>query len=181
MIHLSLAMPGQASSGAIMAIEIRAASPPPFTVTTYLTNERETQILGGTQTHHAVGENLAKGFRTRAGQLGVLWLVRSETDLHYPRADGSTGVFYPDVFVTAEVALHNSTAYNVRSVGKPPMLVVEVISTKTAKKDLGPKRAAYAEMGVAEYVTFDPRPRRQVELHGYRLESPGVYHEIAPE
>ena len=164
-----------------MAVNISATVPPPGTVTTYLPNERETQILGGTQTHHSVGENLAKGFRTRAWQLGVLWLVRSETDLHYPRADGSTGVFYPDVFVTAGVALHDSIAYNIRSVGKPPMLVVEVISNKTAKKDIGPKRAAYAELGVAEYVTFDPRPRRQLELHGYQLESPGVYHEIAPE
>jgi len=163
-----------------MAIEIRNPRPQPFTVTTYLPNERETQILGGTQTHYAVGENLAKGFRTHAAQLGVLWLVRSETDLHYPRADGSTGVFYPDVFVTAEVALQDSIAYNVRSVGKPPMLVVEVLSNKTAKKDIGPKRAAYAELGVAEYVTFDPRPRKQLELHGYRLEDPGVYREIAP-
>jgi len=163
-----------------MAVNLRDTSPP-GTVSTFLPNERETQILGGTQAHCAVGENLAKGFRTRAWQLGVLWLVRSETDLHYPRADGSTGVFYPDVFVTAEVALHDSIAYNVRSVGKPPMLVVEVISNKTAKKDLGPKRAAYAELGVTEYVTFDPRPRKQMELHGYRLESPGSYREIAPE
>ncbi|HXT36463.1 MAG TPA: Uma2 family endonuclease, partial [Chloroflexota bacterium] len=45
----------------------------------------------------------------------------------------------------------------------------------------GPKRAAYAELGVTEYVTFDPRPRKQMELHGYRLESPGSYREIAPE
>ncbi len=163
-----------------MVVNIRDTTPP-CTVTTFLPNERETQILGGTQTHVAVGENLAKGFRTHARQLGVLWLVRTETDLHYPRADGSTGVFYPDVFVTAEAALHDSIAYNVRSVGKPPMLVVEVLSNKTAKKDIGPKRAAYAELGVTEYVTFDPRPRKQLDLHGYRLESPGVYREIAPE
>ena len=119
-----------------MAVNISATVPPSGTVTTFLPNERETQILGGTQTHHSVGENLAKGFRTRAWQLGLLWLVRSETDLHYPRTDGSTGVFYPDVFVTADVALHDRIAYNVRSVGKPPMLVVEVISNKTAKKDI---------------------------------------------
>jgi hypothetical protein len=163
-----------------MAVNIRDTTPP-GTVSTFLPNERETQILGGTQAHVAVGENLAKGFRTRASQLGVLWLVRTETDLHYPRADGSTGVFYPDVFVTADTALQDSIAYNVRSVGKPPMLVVEVLSNKTAKKDIGPKRAAYAELGVTEYVTFDPRPRKQLDLHGYRLESPGVYREIGPE
>ena len=163
-----------------MAIEIRAPRPQPFTVTTYLPNERETQILGGNQVHYAVGENLAKGLRDHAARLGVLWLVRTETDLHYPRADGTTGVFYPDVFVTPSVELHDTIAYNVHSVGKPPMLVVEVLSNKTARKDLGPKRVAYAELGVAEYVTFDPRPRKKLELHGYRLDSPGVYREIAP-
>ncbi|HEY8286313.1 MAG TPA: Uma2 family endonuclease, partial [Chloroflexota bacterium] len=162
-----------------MVVNIRDTIPP-GTVSTFLPNERETQILGGNQAHVAVGENLAKGFRTYAGQLDVLWLVRAETDLHYPRADGSTGVFYPDVFVTADAALHDSIAYNVRSVGKCPMLVVEVISNKTAKKDIGPKRAAYAELGVAEYVTFDPRPRKRLELHGYRLEGKGPYQEIAP-
>ncbi|HVA89563.1 MAG TPA: Uma2 family endonuclease [Chloroflexota bacterium] len=163
-----------------MAIEIRDPAPTRLSVTTYLPNERETQILGGTQAHYAVGENLAKGFRAHATRLGVIWLVRTETDLHYPRADGSTGVFYPDVFVTPGVELHDTLAYQVGAVGKPPMLVVEVLSNTTAKKDLGPKRAAYAELGVLEYVTFDPRPRKRLELHGYRLDSPGVYWEIAP-
>jgi hypothetical protein len=166
-----------------MAIEIRAPSPPIGIVSTFLPNERETQILGGTQTHYSVGENVAKALRAHAAGLGVLWLVRSETDLHYPRADGTTGVFYPDVFVAADVALHDDIAYNVRSVGKVPMLVVEVTSKKTAKKDIGPKLSAYAELGVTEYLTFDPRPRKHLELHGYRLTSPGEYTEIpsAPE
>jgi hypothetical protein len=136
--------------------------------------------LGGTQTHYSVGENVAKALRTHAAGLGMLWLVRSETDLHYPRADGTTGVFYPDVFVAADVALHDDIAYNVRSVGTVPMLVVEVTSNKTAKKDIGPKRSAYAELGVTEYVTFDPRPRKHLELHGYRLTGPGQYTEIPP-
>ncbi|MGH2346105.1 MAG: Uma2 family endonuclease [Chloroflexota bacterium] len=136
--------------------------------------------MGGTQTHYSVGENFAKGLRTYAAGIGALWLVRCETDLHYPRADGTTGVFYPDVFVAADVALHDDIAYNVRSVGKPPMLVIEVTSKTTAKKDIGPKRSAYAELGVMEYVTFDPRPRKHLELHGYRLTSPGQYTEIPP-
>ncbi len=164
-----------------MAIEIRAPSALIGTVTTFLPNERETQVLGGTQTHYSVGENFAKGLRAHAARLGALWLVRCETDLHYPRADGTTGVFYPDVFVAADVALHDDIAYNVRSVGRTPMLVVEVTSKKTAKKDIGPKRAAYAELGVTEYVTFDPRPRKHLELHGYRLTSPGQYTEISPD
>ncbi|MGH2344272.1 MAG: Uma2 family endonuclease, partial [Chloroflexota bacterium] len=58
-------------------------------------------------------------------------------------------------------------------------LVVEIISPKTAGKDMGPKRAAYAEMGVVEYVTFDPRPRKRLELRGYRLSEQGRYVEIA--
>ncbi|MGH2390272.1 MAG: Uma2 family endonuclease [Chloroflexota bacterium] len=163
-----------------MAIEIRAPILHPGVVTTFLPNERETQILGGTQAHYSVGENFAKGLRTHARGLGVLWLVRTETDLHYPRADGTTGVFYPDVFVAADVAIPDDTPYHVRAVGKPPMLVVEVTSNKTAKKDLGPKRSAYADLGVMEYVTFDPRRTKHLELHGYRLTGPGRYTEIAP-
>ena len=41
--------------------------------------------------------------------------------------------------------------------GEPvPSFVMEVLSGTTADKDLGPKRDAYAEWGVAEYWMFDP-------------------------
>ena len=159
-----------------MAIEILDRRP--WRVTTYVPNERETQPRGGNQTHASIGMNLYQTLRTYAARLGVLWLVRFETDLRYPRTDGTTGVFYPDVFMAPDVAIDDEKPYEVSAVGRPPALVVEIASKKTVGRDVGPKREAYAEMGVEEYLTFDPRPRKRLALHGYRLVGPGRYLEI---
>jgi Uma2 family endonuclease len=161
-----------------MAVEILKKSP--WRVSTYVPNERETQILGGNQTHSSVGINLYQTLRTYAARLGLRWLVRFEAELRYPRADGTIGVFYPDVFVTPEVVVDNEEPYEVEAVGRPPALVVEIASKKTVRRDVGPKLHAYAELGVAEYLTFDPRRGKGLALHGYRLASQGRYREIPP-
>jgi len=163
-----------------MMIEIRTEIPRPWCVATYVPNERETQILGGTQAHYTVGMDLAQTFMTHAERLGVVWLVRADTDLLYPRVDGSTGVFFPDVFVIPGVEIDDHDPYDVRKVGRPPTLVIEILSQRTARKDVGLKLQAYAEMGVEEYITFDPRPRKKMALHGYRLVAQGQYGEITP-
>jgi hypothetical protein len=36
-------------------------------------------------------------------------------------------------------------------------------------------------MGVQEYLTFDPRPRKRLALKGYRLVQPGIYMPIPPD
>jgi hypothetical protein len=67
--------------------------------------------------------------------------------------------------------------------GKPPAFVLEILSKETARNDQDPvkgKLGAYTEMGVQEYVTFDPRPRKRLALKGYRLVGPGAYVEISP-
>jgi Uma2 family endonuclease len=161
-----------------MAVEILKRGP--WRVSTYVPNERETQILGGSQTHASVGINLYQTLRTYAARLGLRWLVRFEAELRYPRVDGTTGVFYPDVFVTPEVEVGNEEPYEVSVVGRSPVLVVEIASRKTVRRDVGPKRQAYAELGVAEYLTFDPRHGKGLALHGYRLASQGRYREIPP-
>ncbi|HEY8283244.1 MAG TPA: Uma2 family endonuclease [Chloroflexota bacterium] len=152
-----------------MVSEQHTANSQPWCVTTYLPNEREGQILGGTEAHSAVGNTLARTLRTHSERQGLVWLIRFEGELRYPRADGTTGVFYPDVQLIPGVRLGPYEGYDVRAIGRPPALVVEITSKKTARKDVGPKLAAYAELGVLEYVTFDPRPRKKLELHGYRL------------
>jgi Uma2 family endonuclease len=164
-----------------MAIEILDRAP--WRVSTYVPNERETQILGGNQAHASAGYNLAQTLLTHAKRLGVVWLVRFEADFYYPRVNGPTGVFYPDVFMAPDVEIDDQKPYDVSLVGRPPALVVEITSKKTVGKDVGLKLQAYAEMGVEEYVTFDPRPRKKLATHGYRLLSQGRYQEIplAPE
>ncbi|MGH2387976.1 MAG: Uma2 family endonuclease, partial [Chloroflexota bacterium] len=161
-----------------MAVEILKHSL--WRVATYVPNERETQILGGTQTHASVGINLYQTLRTYAARQGLRWLVRFEGELRYPRADGTTGVFYPDLFLAPEIVVNNEEPYEVSAVGKPPALVVEIASRKTVRRDVGPKRQAYAELGVAEYLTFDPGHGKGLALHGYRLTGQGRYREIAP-
>ncbi|MGH2388813.1 MAG: Uma2 family endonuclease, partial [Chloroflexota bacterium] len=131
-----------------MAVEILKHSS--WRVATYVPNERETQILGGNQTHASVGMNLYQTLRTYAARLGVLWLVRFETELRYPRADGTTGVFYPDVLMAPNIVIDNEEPYEVSAVGRPPALVVEIASKKTVRRDVGPKLHAYAELGVEE-------------------------------
>jgi Uma2 family endonuclease len=162
-----------------MAIEVHAPPRQSWCVTTYLPDERETQILGGTEAHSAAGNTLTRTLRTYAEREGLIWLIRFEGELRYPRANGTTGIFYPDVMLTPNLRLGPEEPYDVASIGQPPALVVEITSKKTAQKDIGPKLAAYAELGVTEYVTFDPRRRKKLALHGYRLAG-RQYNEIAP-
>ncbi len=162
-----------------MAIEILNQSL--WRVTTRLPNERETQTLGGNQTHASAGINLFQTLRTYAARMGVIWLVRFEAELRYPRANGTTGTFYPDVLMVPKVKIAGEEPYEVQVVGRPPTLVVEIASNKTVQRDVGPKRQAYAEMGVEEYVTFDPREGRGLALHGYRLVGQGRYRQIPPD
>ncbi|HVA92633.1 MAG TPA: Uma2 family endonuclease [Chloroflexota bacterium] len=152
-----------------MAIEVHATTLQPWCVTTYLPNERETQILGGTESHSDAGNTLARTLRRHSARLRLGWAIRFEGELRYPRADGTTGVFYPDVLLALGLQLGPEDHFDIQERGGPPALVVEITSKKTARKDVGPKRAAYAEMGVLEYVTFDPRTGKNLELHGYRL------------
>jgi Uma2 family endonuclease len=161
-----------------MAIEILDRSP--RRVTTYVPDEKETQTLGGTETHASVGMELVHTLHAYAARLGILWLVRFETELIYPRANGTTGTFYPDLLMAPDVTIDNEQPYVVSAVGRPPALVVEIASDKTVGRDVGPKRHAYAEMGVEEYVTFDPREGMGLALRGYRLVSQGRYRDIPP-
>ena len=152
-----------------MAMKIPATILQPWCVDVYLPNETETQILGGNDAHSVAGYTLNQTLRTYSGRQGKVWLVRFEAELCYPRTVGKPGVFFPDVLMAPDVHLDPTVPYDVRAVGRPPALVVEMLSNKTASKDVGLKRDAYAEMGVEEDVTFDPRPGKGRELHGYRL------------
>jgi Uma2 family endonuclease len=51
--------------------------------------------------------------------------------------------------------------------GKGPDVVIELLSDKTRKNDLGPKRDTYASLRIPEYFTWDPF---SLELTGWRLE-----------
>ena len=165
-----------------MAVERLAPSLPYWPVAVWLPDEREGQVLGGTQGHLGVAQQLCLALENYSRRWALGWLVRQEGQLLYPRLDGTQGSFYPDGLVAPGVHLADPAldAYDVAAVGKPPELIVEVGSKATRRNDRGPKVDAYAQVGVGEYVIFDPRPRKRRELLGYRLARPGQYAPIAP-
>ena len=81
---------------------------------------------------------------------------------------GSRNVFLPDLaFYRAERA---DAVKETHAEGAPD-LVVEVLSPRTAERDIGPKFAEYEQHGVREYWILDPETlaHRFYRLHGEEL------------
>ena len=83
-------------------------------------------------------------------------------------------VVAPDVFVVIGApkrAEHPRDTYKLWEEPKGPDFVLEVLSSSTWEADLGPKRALYASLGVAEYWLFDPTREHlpSPPLRGMRL------------
>ena len=97
---------------------------------------------------------------------GDMFLYHEEGN---PRA-----VVTPDVFVvigTPKRAEHPRDTYKLWEEPKGPDFVLEILSSSTWEADLGPKRALYASLGVAEYWLFDPTKEHLLSppLRGMRL------------
>ena len=91
-------------------------------------------------------------------------------------------VVAPDVFVVIGApkrAEHPRDTYKLWEEPKGPDFVLEVLSSSTREADLGPKRALYASLGVAEYWLFDPTREHLLAppLRGMRLVG-GRYREL---
>jgi hypothetical protein len=85
----------------------------------------------------------------------------------------------PDVFVVFGVEKKKRRTYLLWEEGKGPDFVLELVSRKTYRKDLGEKKELYASVfSVKEYYLYDPDGRYlQPTLQGYRL-ARGVYFPI---
>ena len=89
--------------------------------------------------------------------------------------EGNPGaVVAPDVFVVIGApkrAEHPRDTYKLWEEPKGPDFVLEVLSSRTWKADLGSKRALYASLGVTEYWLFDPTREHLLSppLRGMRL------------
>ncbi len=86
------------------------------------------------------------------------------SDMFVYRRRGGTGLA-PDIFVAFGAGARDRHGEKRNSYklfeGEPvPSFVLEVLSGTTADRDLGRKRAAYAEWGVEEYWMFDPFGKR---------------------
>ena len=81
----------------------------------------------------------------------------------------------PDVFLSLDVQVADNfwdkrhRSYFVWEFGKPPDLVVEIVSNQKGN-EVGSKRLRYARMGVGNYVIYDPFHRlMRDDLRVYRL------------
>ena len=111
-------------------------------------------------------------------------LVVGERYLALAPTRSLVGVRYPDLLVAFGVdpaAYYRSNAYVISDQGKPPDLLLEVASRSSGHEDTGPKRGAYAALGIGEYWRFDETGRYHgTKLAGDRLVD-GEYVPIAIE
>lgn len=80
-----------------------------------------------------------------------------------------------DVFVPDLLVVGDPKDVTDRAIEAPPILVVEILSPSTRKRDRGMKAERYAELGVPQYWIVDPEQER---AECYRLEG-GVFRLIA--
>ena len=104
--------------------------------------------------------------------------VSGDLLIYYEEGDPQVSIA-PDVFVVLGAANHRRMTYKLWEEPKAPDFVLEVASPSTAERDLVPKRAIYARLGVQEYWQYDPTggllPSR---LMGWRMVD-GAYEERA--
>ena len=109
-------------------------------------------------------------------------------------AAANVGVFHqarnpaivPDVFLSLDVQVAENwwdkahRSYFVWEFGKPPDLVVEIVSNRKGR-ETGRKRRAYARMGVGYYVIHDPLRQVMPEvLSVYRLRDADYERQASP-
>jgi Uma2 family endonuclease len=90
--------------------------------------------------------------------------------------DGSYGYYYDgSSWLLPDVTVARRADCRERGLHAPPLLVVEVLSPSTRRRDRGDKQAIYAESGVPSYWVVDPvaRTLTVLELQG------GAYAEAA--
>ena len=94
-------------------------------------------------------------------------------------AEARNPAIVPDVFLSLDVQVADNwwdkrhRSYFVWEFGKPPELVVEIVSNREGN-EVGSKRFAYARMGVGYYVIYDPFHRVMDEdVRVYRLRDGG--------
>ncbi len=81
--------------------------------------------------------------------------VGADMLLYYVEGNPRTFVV-PDVFVTRGVPRGERRTYKLWEEGRPPSLIVEVTSDSTRNEDVFRKKALYEQLGVEEYVLYDP-------------------------
>lgn len=106
--------------------------------------------------------------RLHSQRRGLGWHVTGELLVSTPKPESGTLTLGPDVFVVeADEGLRSS--WDVREEGKPPRLVLEIVTKDSVYRDTVLKPVYYEFMGVEEYVLYWPeRKDGGPKLFGYR-------------
>ncbi len=115
------------------------------------------QSVVGTQWHQDARDQLSDMLRDVAERRGASWGVCEEIALiGLQHEDGTDYDPKPDVMVLRRPLPRGSLAsVRLDQVGAP-LFIAEIASNATKGNDQGEKRAAYAAVGVPEYLVFDP-------------------------
>lgn len=106
--------------------------------------------------------------------------VASNNLLYYEEGNPRRFVV-PDVYVVLGARKGLRRVYLLWEEGLAPSFVLEVSSRSTRREDLARKLALYAQLGVGEYVVFDPLGEYlDPRLIGFRLVE-GAYVPVAPQ
>lgn len=140
--------------------------------------ERDGKPMGETETHI---REIMRLIQTLDGAFAGRPDVYVGGDLLVYYQDGNPrSAVVPAVFVAVGAPkLPQRRIYKLWEEAVPPTFVIEVTSPSTRHVDLGRKRELYAQLGLREYVLYDPlgeylRPA----LQGFRLDG-GVYQPMA--
>ena len=130
--------------------------------------ESDGKPMAESDVHRDVMFDLIHALETRyAGEPDVY--VSGNLLLYYMEGNPRKSIS-PDVFLVRGVPKGYRKTYLLWKEGKAPDFVIEVTSATTSQEDLNRKKDRYEDLGVEEYVLFDPlgdylNPR----LQGYRL------------
>ncbi len=97
--------------------------------------------------------------------------VAGNNFIYYEEGD-PTARFSPDVYIVFGTPKRQRRTYRLWEEGRPPTVVIEVTSRKTRLEDAGNKKILCAQLGVAEYFTYDPAGEYlRPPLQGFHLEA----------
>lgn len=140
-----------------MTIERTIALGPEFAV---LADDTEESILGSSL-HQGAITVLHDSLDACGRGRGLPWFVGNQIRILIPRNGGRLLTLSPDLLIHPTLSSGSRDSIIVAADG-PPALVIEIASPSTARpRDLAEgtprgKPAAYAALGIAEYLVFDP-------------------------
>jgi len=144
----------------------------------HLADDTEETLVGSSYHQDAIIGIYRSLLRYRR-QRGLTWLIGNQLKLLAPRERQRPAYSpSPDVLIHTTLGTDPRASLSVAREG-PPALIIEVLSPSTGfGTDLDPvgKVGAYAAMGVAEYLTFDPIGEIVPEqVRAWRLGPDGAY------